>query len=117
MAVGFRRDAGVAVAEDPLHRARVHARHHEQACRGVAEVVEPDPTNLRLGPELHPMRWASADLVVRRELGMAAALLSTDVLPSLDDPGVGERAPQHLFERRVTAQYLATRVREHELGG
>jgi hypothetical protein len=38
---------------------------------------------------------------------MAAATLAADVLPAFDDASVLERAPEHLFERRVPAQHPA----------
>lgn len=47
---------------------------------------------------------------------MPASLLPADVLPPFDEPCVFQRAPQHLFERRVPAKHPPRRPREHEIG-
>jgi len=48
MPVRLGRDPRIAVAEDSLHGARVHAGHHEEAGGRVAQVVETDLPDLAL---------------------------------------------------------------------
>ncbi|HEX5141112.1 MAG TPA: hypothetical protein VFX19_09220 [Dehalococcoidia bacterium] len=117
MPVGLGRDARIAVAEDALDGARVHAGHHEEARSGVAEAVESDATDARLWPELHAVGWAATQLIIGCELRVTAAALAADVLPAFDDARVLERAAEDLFERRVATQHPALGVGKHEGGG
>jgi hypothetical protein len=82
------------MAEDPLHRRRVRARHHQQRRRGVAEVVEPDGPHLARGPELHAALRAAAQLGIGRAFGVAAALAPALVDVELDDAGAMKRPAQ-----------------------
>jgi hypothetical protein len=114
--VGFGGDPRIAVTEDSLHGAWVHARHHEQARRRVPEIVESDSSHLGLGPELHSVARAVPQLVIRHELGMTASTLAADVFPPFDDPRVSECAPKNVFEGGVAAQHLALGIGEQEPG-
>jgi len=117
MPVRLGRDPRIAVAEDSLHGARVHARHHEKAGGRMAEVVETDLADLGLGPELHAVARTAPELVVRRELRVATRLLAADVLPALDNARMREGTPQHVLQRRMAAQHSSLRVWEEQLGG
>ena len=64
MPVRLGREAGVGVAEDPLHRCHIGSAHEKERSRRVPEVVEPDRPNLSRGPELHLASRAAAKLVV-----------------------------------------------------
>ena len=98
MAIGLGGEAGIGVAKDSLDRRHVGAAHEEERRGRVAQVMEPDRSNLPRRPELHLAARTPAKIAVSGGLDVAAVLAPALVEPTPDDPCLVERTPQNQFQ-------------------
>jgi hypothetical protein len=113
MCVRRHRQLGIGVPQDPRHRGKVRAAHHQQRRRRVTQVVEPDVAHLRFRPEQVPMRRTAPRIGVGRREAVAAALLAADVLEVRRDAGLAQRAAQDARQVVVVAKPTAVLGRKH----
>jgi hypothetical protein len=116
VAVHVRGRADVRVAEDPLHRDRAGAEHHQQRRGGVARVVEPERRHLTDRPELEVALGAATQVSVGRLLAVAAARAATLMHVAGHDLRAPEGRPEHVHEHHVLRVLAAVGTREDPLG-
>jgi hypothetical protein len=97
----------VSVAEHLLHDDERHLLAEKQSRRGVTQVVEPNGTDDRLGPEPHVTLGTAPRRGVGSGLLVPTAPPTAYVLPSAHDARATERPTENCLERYLSRKHPA----------